>query len=728
MNQGAQAYAPPEVEAKHSLDDFHRMYSEGDSVDQETFAEMRSNLLLYAGDHYSKRTSNYYKRVRDSKELSQEQKLRLTKNHIQYICDTYANSIVSTDPGVGFTPKDEKSPHDQKVADMHHAVWQDAHERYNLDDKIDDWVDSFVQIGECAVKIYFDPTKGKVKAYNQKTDEQGNPVFVGYQGETTQPMDPMFGQQFHPAPNFEDPIFHGEFCFEEIYGFNLLRPSETKDLRESPWLGIRKMAYTAELKNRFKDAAATIQSTSDQTFQVFDATKGGYTKTNNQTLVTEYYFRPCWEYPNGYFYITTKDVILAQGELPGGIFPIVVQPMKKFATTPRGRSPIKTMRPYQAEINRGSSKLAEHQITLGDDKLILTNGSKPTSGISIPGIRTVNVTGQAPTVLQGRDGSQYLNTISANITELYTVMAVREVIEDMPAQLDPYVMLFRAASQKKKFQRYIRRFEKFLCEVVKVYLGLAKVHLTDDYLVMAVGSNDQVNIPEFRKLPDTCYEIKIEAVSDDVESKIGKQITINHALQYIGAKLQPEDIGRIMRQMPYANFDEAFGPMTQDYDNSLNDILALDRGEQPPINQYDNHVFCIKSLVSRMRKPDFKYLPPQVQQSYSMKVQLHQQFQSQNMLAIQRAEQGLIPTSGYLAKCDLYVPNADDPNKKERVTLPADAIAWLIKQLEAQQSGMAPLESLPSGAQAQMANNFAGASGMPPSNRAVNPMAMGSSG
>lgn len=727
MNQAA-AYGPPETEAKHDLADFHRMYSDGESVDQETFAEMRSNVLLYAGDHYSKRTSNYYKRVRDSKELSNEQKLRLTKNHIQFICDTYANSIVSTDPGVGFTPKDDKSPHDQKVAEMHHAVWRDAHERYNIDDKIDDWVDSFVQIGECAVKIYFDTMKGKVKAYNQKVDEQGRPLYMGYDGETHLQADQVYGQLFHPAPDFEDPIFHGQFVFEEIYGFNLLRPSECKDLRESPWLGIRKMSYTADLKKQFPDTAAGIQSSSDQTFQVFDATKGGYTKTSNQTLITEYYFRPCWEYPNGFFYITTKDVILASGELPGGIFPIIVQPMRKFATTPRGRSPIKTMRPYQAEINRGSSKLAEHQITLGDDKLILTNGSKPTSGISIPGIRTVNVTGQAPTVLQGRDGSQYLTTISANITEMYMVMGLKEITEDLPAQLDPYVMLFRAAHMKKKFQRYIRRFEKFLCEVVKVYLGLSKVHLTDDYLVMAVGSNERVNIPEFRQLPDTCYEINIEATSDDVESKLGKQITINHALQYVGNRLQPEDIGRIMKQMPYADFDESFGPMTLDYDNSLNDVLALDRGEQPPINQYDNHVYCIKALVTRMRKPDFQFLAPEIRQNYAAKVGLHQQFEAQNQMALQRAKQGLIPTSGYLAKCDLYVPNVEDPSKKERVTLPADSIAWLISQLQAQRAGLAPVMGMPEGAQAQLATQFSNMAGLPPATDAGNPMAMGSSG
>ena len=100
-------------------------YMDGDSADQEVFAEMRSNVLLMAGDHYNRRQSRFYRRIRDSRELNQEQKLRLTKNHVRKICQVYANNIMSMEPGVGFTPKDENSMHDQKVTDLHHSdTWR----------------------------------------------------------------------------------------------------------------------------------------------------------------------------------------------------------------------------------------------------------------------------------------------------------------------------------------------------------------------------------------------------------------------------------------------------------------------------------------------------------------------------------------------------------------------------------------------------------------------------
>lgn len=683
-----------DVERGHTSADLNTLYTEGDSADQSIFAEMRSNLLLIAGEHYQKKESLFYRRIRDAKELSQEQKLRLTKNHIRKICQTYVNNIMSMDPGVGFTPKDEKSPHDQKVADMHHSVWRDAFERYGVDDLMDDWCDNFVGLGEVAVKIFFDPMGGTIKGYDHQKDAEGNPV-----------LDEMGQVQ----ADDQAPLYTGGFVFEEVYGFNLLRPAECRELKKAEWLGIRKMVNKDDLLLRFKDEELQrfIKDSVDDTYMVFDAGYGGYYKSKNQVSVREFYFRPCLKYPRGYFYMTTREGILAEGELPGGIFPILVQAFDKIQTTPRGRSPVKQMRPYQAEINRSASKMAEHQITLGDDKIMVQNGTKVSAGVSLPGVRTIAYTGAIPQILEGRNGAQYLEYMNSQISEMYMVMSVAEDSEADNAQMDPYVLLYRAARKKKKFQRYIKRFEKFLIEVVKTYLSLAKIHLDDDALVYAVGSNERVNIAEFKKLPELCYEINVEAQSDDIETKLGKQIVLNHALQYVGPQLKPEDIGKLMRQMPFANFDASFDDLTINYDNALNDILALDRGERPPVNQYDDHVYCIKRLTSRARKPDFKFLPPPVQQNYEGKIQLHEQMESQRQLALQRAEQGFIPTGGAMITCQMYVPNTKDPmGKPNLVRVPYASLDWLLQQLGSQGQSQEQIADMNPGAQQGLAETF----------------------
>lgn len=688
-----------EKRKKHDINSLENLYNDADGVDQPVFAEMRSNLLLISGEHYTKKNSNFYRRIRESRDVPEQQKLRLTKNHVQYITKTYANNILAPNPGVGFSPKNPSELQDQKAAEIHHSVWLDARERHNLDEKEDEWCDDFVGIGEVATKIFWDPNLGKIKAFNQKVHDDGTP---------------MVDEMGNMVPDHESPVYEGDFVFEDIFGFNLLRDPGCSDMRKSPYLIVRKMVpkdRAEALAGGDQDKLKLIQTSADQTYTVFDSLKGGYRKSDSEVLIKEYFFRPCHDYPNGYFFIATTSGILQEGELPGGIFPIVWQYFDRLQTTPRGRSPVKTMRPYQAEINRAASKMAEHQITLGDDKLLIQNGTKISAGIALPGVRSINFQGMEPGILNGRDGSQYLAYMQSQIDEMYRVCNVREDSEPEKGQMDPYAMLFKAASKKKRFQRNISRFERFLVNVTKTYLSLAKLHLPEDAVVYAAGKKERVNISEFKNSNDICYELKIEPQSEDADTKMGQQLMLNHVLQYVGPQMDKESIGKLIKAMPYANLDESFSDLTLDYEGATNDILALDRGEMPGVSEYDNHPYWVKRLVSRMRQADFKQLPLQVQQNYGRLVQEHEQAEVIVQRKIMAAKSQYIPTGGYMVVCDLYVGDPKDPTKTRRARVPYESMAWLIQQLEAQGQSLAQLEAMNQGAVAQMASMVTGNGG-----------------
>lgn len=674
------------TENKHDLAALERLYSEAESVDQELFSEMRSNVLLVSGEHYNRKHSSFFKRIRDSKELTEQQKLRLTKNHVQNIHKKYVNNILSMAPGVGFAPANSLELQDQKTAELHHSVWLNAKERHELDEQYEDWAEDLMSIGECAVKIFYDTTAGPLKGYRQQTTETGELAY----DEMGQPVQ-------------GEPVYSGDFVFEQVHGFNLLRAPEAKDMKKSPYLIVRKMVDKKKLISQFPDKKQFIQESADTTMIVFDSQKGSYRKSNDEVLLKEYYFRACPMYPNGYYYFATKEGILTEGELPGGIFPIRYQPADKIPTSPRGRSIVKTMRPYQAEINRSASKMAEHQVTLGDDKVLIQNGTKISAGVALPGVRSVNYTGIEPKILPGRDGSQYLAYMQAQIQELYEVMNVAEDSVEKDGQLDPYALLFRAASQKKKFQRYVKRFERFLIDVARTYIQLAKIHLPDDAVIMAVGRSEAINIAEFRNAQDIGYQIKIEPVADDIETKMGKQLSLNHVIQFIGPQLEKQQIGEIVRQMPWANMDKALSDLTADYDAATNSILALDRGEQPLVSQYDNHPYMIQRLTGRVRQPDYRFLPPQIQQMYQQVIQMHEQAEADKQAQIQMMQAGFIPTGGYMVVVDFYVSDPADPNKTRRARIPYESLKWLIDKLEQQGQSQKELEMMNQGAVAQMA-------------------------
>lgn len=694
---------------KHDLAALNSLYQEAESVDADIFAEMRTNILLVSGEHYAKKNSKLWSRIRDSKQLSDEQKIRLTKNHTQRITKTYVNNIVSYTPGVAIMPKNETERQDQKAAELNDAVWQDGKDQLDYDERVLDWADDFITIGEVATKLFWNPNAGPIKHFTQKVGSQGENLYIGPDGkETADPGIDLVTQAPTNKPAPGDAVFRGALVNEDIYGFNLLRPKGAKTLKKAEWLGIRKMVDIGEAMSWVKgdeEKTKFVQADQDKTYVVFDAATGGYGKSESQVLIKEIYFRPSVVYPRGYYYIFTELGLLFDGELPFGIFPIIVQECEKIQTTPRGRSIIKTLRPYQVEINRSASKLAEHQITLGDDKLLIQKGTQLSQGGALPGIRGVTYSGKEPGILAGRDGSQYVAYMTGQVEEMYQVaMVAEDSAENAQGQLDPMAMLFRSASQKKKFTRYTRRFESFLKNFTKIFLQLAKNYYTDDVLIPAIGRREYVNISEFRSSDDLCYQIKVEAQSDDLETKFGKLMGINHTLQYVGNKLEREDIGKMLRAMPYANQEEAFGDFTLDYDTTTNIILALDRGSVPrPVKQLAPD-YILKRLDKRMQEADFQFLSPEIQENYEAVQEYYVELAAENLEKIRAAQAGFIPTDGYMVTVDLYVSDPQNPNKVKRARIPYSSVVWLIKQIEKQGLSQDALMGLDQSTQASVAD------------------------
>ena len=670
---------------EYTIEELNELYTNGEQEDKEVFSEMRSNIQLVAGEHYSKKSlDKYFNRVRPAN-LPDSQRLRLTKNHMQKIAHHYEEAIMSASPGVKIVPQIDSELQDQKDAELNESVWRYVKHKHKLRDKIRQFVKDFVEIGEVCCKVFWDPMAGDFVGYAQKIDEMGNPAFDG------------MGQ---PVADENSPIFGGDISFERVFGFNVFRAPGSKSMEDSSFIGIRKMSDLKELKKLYEndpEKLKALEESSKEEFVVFDSAKSTYTRTKNQVLVKEYYFKPCQEYPLGYFYITTESGILEQGELPFGIYPIVWRGFDLYPTRPRGYSIIKRVRPYQAELNRASSQQATHQVTLADDKVIYQAGTKLSPGALLPGVRGITYQGQAPTILEGRTGEQFTGYIQSTITEMYQVAELEELTleETSASQVDPWANLFKSIKNKKKFSQYGESIESFLVEMCEKSLETLKQYLPDDALIQMVGRKEMVNIAEFRKTTPLSYQIKVEAMEDTLETQMGRQLTITHILQYVGKQLPEEAIGKLMRAMPFGNFEEGFDEFTIDYDNCRNDMLALERGEPVMFSESDNHKYYIQRFNSRVKKPDFRYLDPMIQQNYMQKIQLHEQALAKQIEIERAAQSEMIPTSGPMIGVDMYVENKEDPAKApKRARLPSAAVEWLVKQMEAQGQTMDKLEKL----------------------------------
>jgi len=676
---------------KHDIGTLNQLANDAKSCDDELFSEMRSNLLLVSGNHYSKKSSSFFSQVRNSQKLNNSQKLRITKNHVHKISRHYKNSILEKVPGVTVAPKNDLDMNDKKQAQLNEAVWRHGYDKYSFKQMIREFADHFVDLGEVCCFMYWDPNKGYIKAYEQEVDEMGQPK-----------VDEM-GQM---VADKSKPVFSGEFVFKNIPGFNLRRSPSAKSMKSSPYHIIEEMVPAKELKETYKDDAEKLKFVGEgdpESFVVFDSNKKQYRTEDQDVLVKYTFFRPCKLYPEGYFYIHTERGILEEGEIPYGIYPIVWQGFDTFATNPRGYSIIKVARPFQAEINRASSQAATHQITVGDDKILYQGGTKLSQGALLPGVRGITYQGQAPQILAGRSGEQFMPYIQQQITEMYDACMIEEInAENQDGQLDPYAMLFKSASQQQKFGQYTAKFEEFLKEFCYTYLELSKKYLPDDEFVEAVGKSEAINIQEFKNTTPLCYQIKVEEQTETIHERFGRQLTLNHLIQYAGNTISPKQMGLILKEMPFLSNNYLVKQLSLDYDNAENDMLQLERGQLPFISPYaDNEIF-VGAVTHRMKQPDFQMLDPQVQQLYDQYLSIHEDQIRTKMEAAQAAKDGFIPTGGSLITVQMSVPDPSSQSGSRQVKVPYESIWWLIQRLEAQGSSLQALDSMNQGAVVDM--------------------------
>lgn len=690
--------------------DLETLYTEAYEPDKRIFSEMRTNLQLISGEHYVKEGSRFWNRIRDDKQLTNEQRLKLTKNHIQRVTKIYRNQIESASPEVAIVAAIENDLSSQKAAELNYSYWQYVKECENVEEKRSLWIKNFIEIGEVCVKIFWQPDAGKVVGYEPEM-------------EPSDPNDPesdlamKLDEQGNPIAS-DNAVWGGKLSIDTFEAYMLRRDPSVRTMDESPYLILGKVVSNKAVQAMLGDDREKIkklQDTPQNEWTIFDNNTNTYRAGQNQVLVKEIYWRPAPSIPKGYYYIYTSSFIISQGELPGGIFPIITSGFDEQTGNPRCHSVIRHIRPPQLEINRCASKMAEHQITLGDDKVLMPANAKLGQGSLLPGIRVTTFTGPPPTIMAGRSGEQYMGYLEAQISELYTLANLPEVVEDQPDSSDPYTNLMRSYRFKKKFEIYGAKFERFYKRVVETSLAIAKVSISDAELIQCVGKNETINIPEFKSTSDNHYRIKVQPRSDDIETQFGKQLVINHAMQYVGSQLDKSDIGQLMRNSPWLNDEKMFQKFTQPYDRVKNDILALDRGIPRSVRPFDDHDYIIGHLTMRMSQPDYEYLDPRIQQLYDAKLADHEQAKAIQMQQIQRAQSGFIPSGGYMVTCDLYTPTptAGNPNSVSRIRVPSEALDWLIKKLQDQGNAMQSLLENPPGAVQQIAQMMP-SNGAPP--------------
>lgn len=632
------------------------LYEDARMCDKSLLADMRTNVMLRNGKHYSETTTKSFKNLRDKGVISENQRIKITKNHMHRITNDYINSILSRNPSSAVRAYNESDMSDVKDAELSNAVMQDIKLCNSWKRLRRDFVTDQVVVGETYATIKFDYSSGKIAK-------------------------DMYGQEY--------PI--GQIKIEKRMGFECKRDSAARSFQDCRYIMFDKSVDLEDARSIVKKLApekvdALSEDSCSDNIVGFDINKGVYSSEAKKTLFIETYIRKCAEYPNGQYILSTKEFIIFQMDLPLGIFPVYQLGFDPIQTTPRCSSIISVARPYQAEINRASSKQTEHQITIGDDKLVISSASSVTNGGKMHGVRVMKTDGEKPVYLAGRDGGQFTAFILEQIRQMYQAVNLPHLINDAATGEktgDPLSLLYKSMSQRGIYAFYLEMWEDFEKELFTDAIRLAKHYYSEDHVIKIVGKKEQVNIQEFRDTSDDGFDIVIEESNGDIETKYGKLLTITNILQYTGSNLSQEQIGQLIKELPYANKERVFNSLTTNVDLVENMLLALDRGEQPPIPKFANVDMLLSALANRTVQPDFVALPPEKKMLYQQYIQQLEQTKAQQQLQVQQASQGLIPADGFLTTVNASVKNPTT-GKVERIKMPSQAIAWLWQKLNQQ--------------------------------------------
>lgn len=674
---------------KKGIEYLNKIYEAAEVKDDSITKEMKANVLLYLGKHYSKISSIINSRTRNGSER-EKYRLRLVKNHLYKIANVYINGISHYVPSIVIAPKNPNELQDKKDAEISNAVYKDIEDRHKLKKIYRKLIKNFIIHGECILKIDYDPNIGSIVGYEEEEvytkDELGNEVLV---------------RQI----NKDKPIRSGDFVFEIINGYDMYVDAGASSPEDARFVIIKKLVDKDDIKDflqknyegeELKEKLSYLPNDEDnEIYSMINFATGSTINETDKVLLREFYFRPNEDMPEGKYILATEKGILFENTFPVDrdgevIFPILWTRLIDIDGTSRGIGLYRQLRPVQTEINRVSSKIAETQILLGDDRLITPYGGAVSEGAKLPGIREIKARGDVK-VMPGRTGDQYFQYLQMQVSELYSLAQIPEADINI-SQSDIMTNLYANLKQKKAFSVYAEIFEDFMKDIADTILRRAKLEYDDSKVIYAAGMREAVNIAEFREVNPMGYSIKVETVSGDSDTLMGKYLQARDLLQYTGGQITPEMIGKVAREGMFFLKEDLFSELVDNVDIIDSIILQLDRGEEPIITKFDDNKKIVDAIVKRMKRPDFKYLVeknPQVLQVYQSQYEKRTQIIEQQMEELKKANQGLIPTGGAQVKVDISLPDAQGQSK--RVSLPLNSIMYLIKRLEEQGAAVADI-------------------------------------
>lgn len=422
----------------------------------------------------------------------------------------------------------------------------------------------------------------------------------------------------------------GKMQVECVTPFHLLVPDLTEEeLEYQPYI-IHEMSKSPEwIKEKFNhDIQPNSFSSGDMLEQKFLSAVGVQEHGKEYVSVREIWIKPCGKFPRGAHILWAGDTILSKTE--GWVFQHGEYPFTKINHIPTGRfygdSVIIDLIPIQKEFNRTRSQLIESKNRMAKPQLVAARGSiDPNKVTSEPGLVIFYTPGfNPPQPLPLTAIPNYVpQELDRCLADMDDISSQHEVSRGQtpPGVTAATAISYLTEQDETKLAFTIESIEEAHEKLGRHFLHHAQQFWNSGRAVRVVGENGSFDVEVFRgsDLRGNA-DLKIEAGSAMPQSRAAKQAFITE----IGKMgwITPD---KALKYLDMAETNRMFEELSIDIRQQERENLRLMRGEEVPVNDWDNDEVHLATLDNFRKKQQFEHLPDNVKEFFHQHAMLHQQ-------------------------------------------------------------------------------------------------------
>src|SRR5215475_9743341 len=492
------------------------------------------------------------------------------------------------------------------------------------------------------LKTYWDPSKGEGRDVligpdqNILTDQQGKPLEPG-----SLPVLPGVTRKR---------IAQGDICVEVRSPFQMYPDPLADTFEEAEWLIEESIKSPGYIRSRYGvEVRADTPANPGMIEGRLPASNMGTAGSYKGVKIREYWCKPNDDHPNGcraVWLTTTTGKSTDSQELYRDENPFDPMPYVMFSNIPvPGRmwptSVTEQLRGPQTELNKVKSQIAENRNRVGNpttiaSKQAVQSPEKLKSALSIPGglylIDDVGSPNNMPQILQAPPLPAYVVDEIARIEESIEQIAGQHEVTS--AQVPPGVTAASAINllmeaDNTRLGPAISDYEYQLSKFGQKVLNLAAKYYTDARTIKIGGDNGAWQIFDFRgSMLGGNTHVEVQAGSAFPQSQAAKQAWLQDLMTFFVQSGNPPQ-GRTLAQFLQDSQIGGAERLVEEYTinetqvNRENALMA--RGQQLPINDYDDDQAHVANHTDFQKQPHYARLIPPIQQIFEQHVEMHRQ-------------------------------------------------------------------------------------------------------